>query len=119
MRELDLRNYMVTQKVMNPIQGEKGSIELPYFVKDSILNLLFLPQLELRGAALVKQNILAIKIEACGDDFILLEEEEYNRVLDAAVKYPAQQRADVTLIDRIMNQTKQVEIPRVEEKKNG
>ena len=104
MRKLDLRNYQVTQKVRNPVQGQVSEVSLPYFVKDSILNILFLPELRLQGAALVRQNVLAIKIEQSGDE-VLLEEEEYLRVKAAAEKYTAQSRADVELIDRILNQT--------------
>lgn len=104
MRKLDLRNYQWTQKVRNPVQGEITEITLPYFVKDSVLNILFLPELRLQGAALVRQNVLAIKIEQSGEE-ILLEEEEYQRVKAAAEKYVAQSRADVELIDRILNQT--------------
>ena len=108
MRKLDLRDYTVSQKVMNPVGGGPQTIKLPYFVKDSILNLLFLPDLKLMGAALVKQNVLAMKIEASGDH-VMLEEEEYGRVVRAANLYPAQQRSDATLIDRILNQTQVVE----------
>ena len=103
MRKLNLRNYQYTQKVQNPVKGIE-EITLPYLVKDSILNIMFLPELRLQGAALVKQNVLAIKIEQSGDE-VKLEEEEYQRVKAAADKYVAQSRADVELIDRILNQT--------------
>ena len=61
------------------------------------------------GAALVKQNVLAIKIETSGDH-VMLEEEEYGRLVRAVNLYPAQQRADVTLVDRILNQTPVVDV---------
>jgi len=107
MRKLDLRDYQVTQKVRG---GDGGLVEVsaPYKVKDSILNIMFLPALELRGAALVKQNVLAMKIEQCEEE-VILEEEEYERVKAAAMVYPGQSRADVGLIDRILNQTPQLE----------
>ena len=108
MRKLDLKDYTVTQKIMNPVSGQGNSIELPYFVKDSILNLLFLPALKLMGVALVKQNILAIKIEAC-KDHVMLEEEEYGRLVSATNLYPAQSRHDAILVDRILNQTSKLE----------
>ena len=106
MRRLDLTDYQWTQKVQNPVKGVE-EITLPYRVKESILNLLFLPDLRLQGAALVRQNILAIKIEQSEDE-VLLEEEEYQRVKGAAEKYVAQSRADVELIDRILNKTFEV-----------
>jgi len=108
MRKLDLRNYQFTEKVRNPVTGGVEEFTLPYNVKDSVLNILFLPDLRLQGAALIRQNILAIKIEQAGDE-VSLEEEEYQRVKVAAETYKAQCRADVGLIDRILNQTPQIE----------
>ena len=103
MRELNLTNYQYTQKVQNPVKGVE-EITLPYLVKESILNIMFLPDLRLQGAELVRQNILAMKIEQAKDS-IMLEEEEYERVRKAAEAYKAQSRADVELIDRILNKT--------------
>jgi len=101
-----LRDYQWTAKVQNPLKGIE-EVTLPYKVKDSILNLMFLPDLRLQGAELVRQNVLAIKIEQCKDE-VLLEEEEYQRVKKAAEAYKAQSRADVQLIDRILNQTLEI-----------
>ena len=106
MRNLNLRDYQWTHKVRNPVKGVQ-EITLPFNVKESILTILFLPSLKLMGAALVRQNVLAMKIEQAGDE-IMLEEEEYGRVKVAAEIYPAQSRADVVLIDRILNQTPEV-----------
>uniref|UniRef100_A0A6M3KAV3 Uncharacterized protein n=1 Tax=viral metagenome TaxID=1070528 RepID=A0A6M3KAV3_9ZZZZ len=107
MRKLDLTDYQWTQKIQNPVTGGAEEVTLPYKVKDSILNILFLPSLGLQGAALVKQNVLAMKIEQSENE-IILEEEEYQRVLTAANTYKAQSRADVELIDRILNQTPEI-----------
>ena len=101
-----MRDYQWTAKVQNPLKGIE-EVTLPYKVKDSILNLMFLPDLRLQGAELVRQNVLAIKIEQCKDE-VLLEEEEYQRVKKAAEAYKAQSRADVQLIDRILNQTLEI-----------
>ena len=106
MRKLDLTDYQYTQKVQNPVRGVE-EVTLPYLVKDSILNIMFLPDLRLQGAELVRQNILAIKIEQ-STDFVMLEEEEYERVKKAAESYKAQSRADVELIDRILNKTPEI-----------
>ena len=111
MRKLNLKDYQVTEKVRNPVTGAVKEYTLPFNVKDSVLNILFMPTLKLAGAALVKQNVLAIKIEQ-SKDTVLLEEEEYQRVLAAANTYPAQGRADVELIDRILNQTPVINKPR-------
>ena len=103
MRKLDLRSYEVTQKVRGG-DGEIIEITAPYNVKDSVINILFLPTLKLMGAALVRQNILAMKIEQAEDE-VMLEEEEYGRVKAAVEAYPSQGRADVEFVDRILNQT--------------
>lgn len=106
MRKLDLRSYQVTQKVRGG-DGDIIEVTAPYNVKDSVLNIMFLPALKLQGATLVRQNVLAMKIEQCEEE-VLLEEEEYGRVKAAAEAYPAQSRADVELIDRILNKTPEV-----------
>ena len=106
MRKLNLRDYQWTQKV-RAANGEIVDSTAPYKVRDSILNIMFLPSLGLQGAELVRQNILAVKIEQAEDE-VLLEEEEYLRVKKAAEAYPSQSRADVGLIDRILNQTPEI-----------
>ena len=107
MRKLDLGSFDVTQKVKGG-DGEIIEVTGSYNVKDSVLNIMFLPALELRGAALVKQNVLAMKIEQ-SDGNVMLEEEEYARVRHAAELYPGQRRADATLINRILNETPEIE----------
>ena len=109
MRKLDLRDYEVTQRVrVNTKNGsEVQVITGPYHVKDSILNIMFLPALQLKGAEMVKQNVLAIKIEQAGDE-VMLEDAEYERVKRAAELYPCERRADVEFIDRILNQTPEI-----------
>ena len=101
MRKLNLRDYTVKQKVpdqMNP--GRMMDAEFPYHFKDSILNLLFIKELQLGGAELVKQNVLAMKIEQVKDS-ILLEEEEYQRIKKAVDVFKGFNRQDVELVTRI------------------
>ena len=59
MRKLNLKDYTVKGKVIGG-DGKLVDIEAPYHVKDSILNLMFIRDLQLSGAELVKQNVLAI-----------------------------------------------------------
>jgi len=102
MRKLDLRDYTVKAMVpdqMNP--GRMLNTELPYHVKDSILNLLFIPDLQLNGAELVRQNVLAMKIETCPDE-ILLEQEEWQRVKKAIDTFKGFGRPDVELVRRVL-----------------
>ena len=102
MRKLNLADYIVKIKAqdrMNPGQMIEG--ELPYHVKDSILNLLFIQDLQLSGAELVKQNVLAMKLENCKGDEILLEDEEFGRIKRAMDTYKGFGRNDVELVTRI------------------
>ena len=115
MRKLNLKNYTVTRKVQNPADpmGEPIEAVYPYHVKDTILNLMFAPGLRLSGAELVKQNVLAIKLETCKDDEILLEDGEYDRVKQAIDAFAGFARHDVKLVERINN----AEVVEVEPKK--
>jgi len=102
MRKLNLKNYTVKVDVpdqMNP--GRLIKTEFPYHVKDSILNLMFIPDLQLNGAELVKQNVLAMKLEQCKEDVILLEDEEYARIKQAIDTFKGFGRNDVELVTRI------------------
>ena len=110
MRKLNLKDYTVKIRApdkMNPGQIIEG--EMPYHVKDSILNLLFNPALQLGGAELVKQNVLAMKLEQCKDGVILLEDEEYNRIKKAIDTFKGFNRNDVKLVTRI-NEAEVVEV---------
>ncbi len=110
MRKLNLKNYTVEMKVpdqKNP--GQMIEAEFPYSVKDSILNLLFIPDLQLNGAELVKQNVLAMKLEQCKEDGILLENEEYGRIKRAFDTFKGFGRNDVELVTRI-NEAEVVEV---------
>jgi len=102
MRKLNLKDYMLKIKTpdkMNPGQIIEG--EFPYHFKDSILNLLFIPALQLNGAELVKQNVLAMKLEQCKEGEILLEDEEYNRIKRAVDTFKGFGKNDVELVTRI------------------
>ena len=110
MRKLNLRDYTVKVKVpdkMNP--GQEIDAEFPYRFKDSVLNLLFTKELQLSGAELVKQNVLAMKLEQCKEDSILLEEDEYQRIKKAVEVFKGFGRNDVELVTRI-NDAEVVEV---------
>jgi len=105
-----MANYMVKLKVpdqMNPGQMIEG--EYPYHTKDSILNLLFIKDLQLTGAELVKQNVLAVKLESCKEDEILLEDEEWGRIKRAIDTFKGFDRNAVELVRRI-NEAEKVEV---------
>ncbi len=107
MRKVDLRDYTVEMRVPagDPCAPFIGA-EYPYFVKDAILTYMFIPALRLTGANLVKQNAVALKIEACKEDFIELEEDEFARVKVAFDTFEGFGRPDLQLVERIRD-TKQ------------
>ena len=110
MRKINLKDYIVKVKApdkMNP--GQEIDVEFPYHFKDSILNLLFIRDLQLNGAELVKQNVLAMKLEQCKEDEILLENEEYIRIKQAIDVFKGFGRNDVELVTRI-NEAEVVEV---------
>lgn len=104
MRTLKLKDYMVSGTVKGG-DGKLVDITAPYHVKDSILNLMFNRELQLSGAELVKQNVLAMKLENCKDDDILLEEDEYQRIKKAIDTFKGFNRNDVELVARVTEAT--------------
>ena len=104
MRKLNLENYTVNSKVADPnMPGGLLDIKYPYPIKDSILNMLFSRELKLTGVELVKQQAVALKIEACRGNEILLEDEEYRRIKWAADTCIGFARPDFEMIERINN----------------
>lgn len=102
MRKLNLKSYIYKTNVPDPKKlGDTIEAEFPYNFKDSLLNMLFIPDLQLGGAELVKQNVLAIKIEQCKEDEISLEDEEFARVKKALDIFKGFRRADVEFVTRI------------------
>ena len=110
MRKINLKDYTATNKVPDNMHlGKLLDIEFPYPVKDSILALLFSRELKLNGAELVKQQALALKIEACKEDEILLEDAEWQRLKNAIDTCTGFNRQDVELVTRI-NEAEVVEV---------
>lgn len=102
MRKLLLTNYPVKKMVpdkMNPYKEIEAQI--PFFVKTSILNVMFSPELMLSNADLVRENILAEKIEQCQDDFILLTDEELARLKKAFDAFRGFTRDALELVRRV------------------
>ena len=61
------------------------------------------------GAELVKQNVLAMKLESCKEDEILLEDEEWGRIKRAVDTYKGFDRNAVELVTHI-NEAEVVEV---------
>ncbi len=102
MRRIKLDNYNIIRKVPDNMGGKLIEIQLPYAVKDSILNLMFIKELQLTSAELVRQNMLAIKIESCKDSEVILEDEEWGRLKKAVNTFKGFIRDDIELVTRIL-----------------
>jgi hypothetical protein len=95
---------MITQEVVNQKNPfEPLKIEIPYNLKDSIIALMFIPELKLSGLELLKQNALALKIEGCKEGCIMLEETEWERIKRAVDTFQGFTRKDVGLVERVTN----------------
>ena len=117
MKRINLANYAVKTRIPNidpdgpPLLESTGE----YAMKDSVLNLLFVPSLQLTGAELVKQNVLAAKIEDCKEESILLEDGEWERLNTAVNTHKGFGRNDVEFVRRIL-EAESVVVEEVKEK---
>ena len=110
MRKIDLTNYDIKTKVPNSDpMGLPLDAVMPYHVVDSIVNVMFIRELQLQGAELIKQEMLAMKLENCKEDSIILEDTEYERIKKAFDTYKGFTRPDVELVRRIL-EAEEVEV---------
>lgn len=93
MRKIDLTNYNV--------EVSEGKT-LPYEVKKSITLALFNPELRLGMMDLLDNDRLSQKIKN-SDGFVLLEEDEYNRLMRAFSGIHGFTNNDVELVKRILD----------------
>ena len=97
MRKLDLKKYTVS------IRDAKGVTQsIPYGFKESLIQLIFHPNLRLSGKALLETNIVAEKLMKANKE-ILLEEEEYNKIKSAIDRFEGFTQNEVKLVERIYN----------------
>jgi len=82
-------------------QPDGTSKEIPYNTKDSIIQLMFHPELRLGGLDLLKQNKVAEKILKAGID-VLLEEDEYGQVKRAVESFKGFTQNEVELVKRVL-----------------
>ena len=96
MKKINITTYKVSARSAD---GEVK--EVNYGIKDSLVTILFNPELKLSAVDLLKQNKLAEKITDSTDE-LLLEEEEYTRVKAALDRVTGLGRNDVTFVERIL-----------------
>lgn len=100
MKKLDIQPYQVSV-----VRTDGTKEEVPYQVKESMVEILFNRDLKLNGVGVIKQNQLAEKILAANSDELLLEDEEHERVMKALSLVEGLGKNDVEFAKRIINAT--------------
>ena len=81
-------------------------ISIPYHVKDSLVELLMARDNQLTGREILERDVTARKILACTDGYVLLEDDEWNKLNMATNTVRGLGRSDVELIRRIVDAEK-------------
>lgn len=97
MKKINLTPFNVTIRI-----PDGTTKELPYGLRESMVEILFQPILKLNNYNLIKQEDLARKIIAAGNELIL-DDEEYARLKVALEKIEGWGKNDVEMVKRIMN----------------
>jgi hypothetical protein len=98
MRKLDLTDYTF------PGRNERGEItEFPYLVRDSVIAVLFHPELKLTARQALDRDDIARKVRDCPEPFILLEDAEYALVRNSVETVKGFVQADVRFIRRVLD----------------
>lgn len=101
MRQINLSDYSVR------LRDEKGEYkDVPYDVKDVMIEILLSRSLGLSGAEILKRDGLAHKIMDCTDGMVLLEEDEWDKFVTAINTVKGLGRDDVELVRRILEAEK-------------
>lgn len=87
-------------------------VDIPYIMKDSMVELLFSRDLNISGPELLERDDLARKIMAA-DGHVLLEEAEWGKLNDACANLSHFGKPDIEMVRRVMK----AEPVEVEEKK--
>jgi hypothetical protein len=88
------------------------TVDIPYIMKDSLVELLFARELNISGPELLERDDLARKIMAA-DGHVLLEEAEWGKFNDACANLTHFGKPDIEMVRRVMK----AEAVEVEEKK--
>ena len=95
MRRLDLTPYDVE------VTGPEGLVTLPYDLGQSLVGLLYQPDLKLSAREIVARQGLAERIAAGG--VVLLEDADYTIVLGAVEAFRGFTRNDTWLVRRVFD----------------
>jgi hypothetical protein len=96
MRKIDLTSYPVTVP-----DGKGGEETLPFDVRGSLFDGMYHHDLKLNYKDLFANDRIAQKIKSSGD-FVLLEEEEYQRVRSMIETIKGFTKNDVEFVRRVM-----------------
>ena len=114
MRKIDVGNYMVQMR-----NAEGNPEPKPYTVKDSMVNCLLHPSLQLTGRELLLRDKLATRIEETeivkGVGHILIEEEDYRKLRQAFEKIEGFTKNDVELVRRVL-EAEEIDVKEAETK---
>jgi len=97
MHKININTYKVDVK--NPATNELTSID--YNVKELLVGVLLHPSLQIAGAELYKRMPIADKIKKA-DGELLLEDEEYAKLLDAVNRIQGFGMNDAELVRRVI-----------------
>lgn len=96
--------HMIGRGWTPPAKREKGdTITIRYSVKDSLLVMLFHPDLRIQAKELLDRDKLAHRLDECKEKFILLEETEYSMIKRAVDTISGYGRNDVELVRRVLD----------------
>lgn len=98
MRRIDLTPYMVSAPVYDQATKTVKTVENPFDVKTSLVNILF--GQGVNGRELLKRDSIAKKIES-GKTTVSLEEEEWRTLQSAFQAWQTFTRHEVELIRRV------------------
>lgn len=99
MRRINLENY--TEIVRDEESGK--DIELPYPVKESMVDVLLSRELGLSAREALAREDLARKIRDCSDGTILIEEADYLKLVAAIDTIKGWSRTDIEFLHRIFD----------------
>ena len=103
MRKIDLSNYDVE------VATKDGKQKIPYDVKGSMVDGMYHPELRLGSRELFENDRVAQKINS-SDEYVLLEEADYQKLKLAFDTIKGFRKEDVELVKRVL------EAPEVEVK---